>query len=226
MNTVGEGLEDFANVKMDTTVQHVDASDFRIKRDIKDIKKLFEWFSLHDSFPEVKKIISIASGVDGVKTINCHNAREVGIASMNKIIGQTFNNIKLKRADKVLSLLTLSSTIKFHDEKVPIDPILLFQRMSITKTFGDELEQFFEYELAPYSLPLFDSIGMHKTQKPAIYDFFFNVLILILITQILLISLTEDIFYIVSYGIEKKHLMLFLRNTFITYIDILVITLL
>jgi len=116
--------------------------------------------------------MSIASGVVGDKTINCHNAREVGIASMNKIIGQTFNDIKLKRVDKVLPLLTISSTIKVHDDKVPVDPILLFQRMRITKTFGDELEQFFEYELALYPLSLFDAIGMRKTQKLAIYDFF------------------------------------------------------
>jgi len=53
MNTVCEGLEDFANAKIDTTDQHVDASDSRIKIDIEDIKKLFEWFSLH-TFTEVK----------------------------------------------------------------------------------------------------------------------------------------------------------------------------
>lgn len=150
---------------MNTTNQHVDASDSLIKRDIEDIKKLFKWFLLHDPFPEVKKIMSIASEVVGDKTINCYNARKVGIVSMNKIIGQTFKNIKLKRADKVLPLLTISSTIKIHDEKVPIDPILLFQRMNITKTFGDELEKLFEYELAPYLLSLFDDIGTRKTQK-------------------------------------------------------------
>lgn len=80
----------------------------------------------------------------GDKTINCHNAREVGIASMNKLIGQTFNNIKLKRVDRVLPILTICSTIQIHDEKVAIDPILLFQRMSITKTFGDDVEKFLD----------------------------------------------------------------------------------
>lgn len=44
--------------------------------------------------------------------------------------------------------------------------------MSITKTFEDELEKFFEYELAPYPLSLFDAIGMRKTQKSSIYDCF------------------------------------------------------
>ncbi|GBM62026.1 hypothetical protein AVEN_220953-1 [Araneus ventricosus] len=39
-NTVCEGLEDLANVKMDITDKHVDASDSRVKRDTEDIKKL------------------------------------------------------------------------------------------------------------------------------------------------------------------------------------------
>ncbi|GBN63618.1 hypothetical protein AVEN_238922-1 [Araneus ventricosus] len=157
---------------MDTTDKHVDASDSCVKRYTEDIKKLLEWFLLHDPFPVVEKIISIASGVVGDEKINCHNAREVGITSMIRMFGQTFNNIKLKRVDKVLPLLTISRTIKVHDEKVPIDPVLLFQRMSITKSFEDELQTFFKYELAPYPLSLFDAIGMRKTQKSTIYDCF------------------------------------------------------
>ncbi|GBM19601.1 hypothetical protein AVEN_107281-1 [Araneus ventricosus] len=69
MNTVCEGLEDLANVKMDTTDKHVDASDSRVKRDTEDIKKLLEWFLLHDPFPVVEKIISIASGVVGDENV-------------------------------------------------------------------------------------------------------------------------------------------------------------
>ncbi|GBM31924.1 hypothetical protein AVEN_74229-1 [Araneus ventricosus] len=70
MNTVCEGLEDLANVKMDTTDKHVDASDSRVKRDTGDIKKLLEWFLLHDPFPVVEKIIFIASGVVGDEKIS------------------------------------------------------------------------------------------------------------------------------------------------------------
>ncbi|GBN28245.1 hypothetical protein AVEN_212136-1 [Araneus ventricosus] len=44
--------------------------------------------------------------------------------------------------------------------------------MSIAKSFEHELETFFKYELAPYPSSLFDAIGMHKTQKSAIYDCF------------------------------------------------------
>ena len=109
----------------------------------KDIKKLLEWFSSHDPFPEINKILSIARGVIGGNKINCHKAREAGIASMSKMMVQTFNNIKLKRSEKVLPLLAVSSTVKVHEEEAPIDPLLLFQRMSITKTFEDEIENFF-----------------------------------------------------------------------------------
>ncbi|GBM57017.1 hypothetical protein AVEN_146044-1 [Araneus ventricosus] len=154
---------------MDTSDKRVDASDSRVKRGTEDIKKLLERFLLHDPFTVVKKIISIASGVVGDEKINCHSAREVGITSMTRMFGQTFNNIELKHVDKVLSLLTISSAMKVHDEKVPIDPVL-FQRMSITEFFEDELQTFFKYELAPYPLSLFDAIGIRKTQKSAIYD--------------------------------------------------------
>lgn len=54
---------------------------------------------------------------------------------MAKMTGLTFNNIKLKRTDKVIPLLAMTSTIKVHEEKVPVDPVLLFQRMSITAAF-------------------------------------------------------------------------------------------
>ncbi|CAG9765946.1 unnamed protein product [Ceutorhynchus assimilis] len=140
MNTMCEGLEELANVRLETD-QHVDASDSRMKRDMQDINELHEWFLSHDPFPEVTKIISVASGVVGNNLINYHNTREVVTAFINKMTGQTFNNIKLKRAYKVLPLLAMSSTIKVHDKTAPMDPILLFQRMSITETFEDELKR-------------------------------------------------------------------------------------
>ena len=68
--------------------------------------------------------------------------------------------------------MAASSTVKVHKEEVPIDPVLLFQRMTITKVFEDEIEKFFVYELAPYPLSLFDAAGMRKTTKSAIYDCF------------------------------------------------------
>lgn len=90
INTVCEGLEDLANFQINTTDQHIDASDSRVKNDSKDIENLLQWF------PKGNKILSIANGVVGDDKISCHRAREIEIAVMSKMTGMTFNNIKLK----------------------------------------------------------------------------------------------------------------------------------
>jgi len=94
---------------------------------------------------------------------------------MNNMIGQHFHNIKLKRANRVLPLLTVTSSVKVHDIKVAIDPLLLFQRISVTKQFEDHLQQFLQYELVPYLLALFDDIRMRKTKKSSLFDCFIPV---------------------------------------------------
>ena len=41
--------------------------------------------------------------------------------------------IKFSRADRVLSLLTVNSNLKVHDTTMPIDSLLLFQRITVMK---------------------------------------------------------------------------------------------
>ncbi|GBM73978.1 hypothetical protein AVEN_121789-1 [Araneus ventricosus] len=142
------------------------------------------------------------------------------------MFGQTFNNIKLKHVDEVLPLLTISSAIKVHDEKVPIDPKLLFQPMSITKSFEDEFQTLFKYELAPYPLSLFYAIGMRKTQKSAIYDCFQCVNLEIDNTNTTYIIDGGYLLHRVVKDLEEIFDAIFEKYTFIMYIDILVITVL
>jgi len=175
MNGVCEGIEKLCNVNLDTTDQHIDARDSRIERDNEDVQKLIEWFTCHDPFPKINHIMSIASGIIGDDKINCYNAYEIGLIFMNNMIGQHFHNIKLKRANRVLPLLTVTSSVKVHDIKVAIDPLLLLQRISVTKQFEDHLQQVLQYELAPYPLALFDDIGMRKTKKSSLFDCFIPV---------------------------------------------------
>lgn len=47
----------------------------------------FCFVSLHDPFPDFKKVISIGSGVVSDNNINCYNARENVIASMTYLPG-------------------------------------------------------------------------------------------------------------------------------------------
>lgn len=116
--------------------------------------------------------MSIASGVTGNEKINCHDASRIGTVAMQKKVGQTFYDIKFLRADRVLSLLSVNSNVKVHNKTVPIDPLLLFQRICVIKRTNDELRNYLAYELAPFPVSLFDERGMWKTKKSVLYDSF------------------------------------------------------
>lgn len=116
--------------------------------------------------------MSLATGLIGDTTINCYKAIEIGNVAMKKMIGNNFFEVKLSRKDKVLPLATLNSAVKIHGEVVPLDPLLIFQRIAISKKNNEELEDHLKYELAPYPLSLFNEAGMRKTKKSSMYDIF------------------------------------------------------
>ena len=89
-----------------------------------------------------------------------------------KINNTNFKELRLKRSDKCLPLLTMSSNIKVDNEIVPINPLLIFQRISIMKKSQDELQNYMKYELAPYPISIFDEAGMRKNKKSGLYKIF------------------------------------------------------
>lgn len=72
------------------------------------------------------------------------------------------------------SYASLNSSIKVYNEVIPIDPLLLFQRISFTKKSDEELRDYLKYELAPYPLSIFNELGMRKSQKSLMYQMFKN----------------------------------------------------
>ncbi|KAK2579946.1 hypothetical protein KPH14_007626 [Odynerus spinipes] len=176
-----DSLTDFCSVYLATTEQHVYSRATRIARDLADMEKLKSWFKDHNPFPDTDDIISLSSGLKGAKNdnINCHEALEIGLRCLTEMSKEnengtpkTFNDVKYKRKKKITSLKALTSTIKFSDRNVTIDPSLLFQRICVLKKSDEELKAYLNYELAPYPLSLFDDKGMRKTPKAKLFDFF------------------------------------------------------
>lgn len=113
--------------------------------------------------------MSIATGVVGDKTITCYNAVTVGKLAMAKMVNSPFSDIKLSRKDRALPLSTVNSSIKINDEKVSVDPFLLFQRISINKKTDEDLKTYLQYELAPFPVAFFNEGGMRKSTKSVLY---------------------------------------------------------
>lgn len=90
----------------------------------------------------MNQIRAIDSGIIGDDKINCHKAYEIGFISMKSMIGEQFDNVKLKRSNRVLPILTVPSSVKVHNKKVAVDPLLLFQQIYITKKFDNQFQEF------------------------------------------------------------------------------------
>jgi len=168
-------MEEFCNVSFATTEQHVDSREYRIKRDVVDLEKLEAFFQRYDPFPKTDKIMSIYSGIIGGESVNCHKAYEVGKKCLESVIGNTFGNVKFQRKNKVLSLKTVQSSVKINDEIIAINPLLLFQRISLNINNQKAMENYLQYELAPFPLSLFTENGLRKNVKSQLYDEFTSI---------------------------------------------------
>lgn len=91
---------------------------------------------------------------------------------IQRIVGCDFQAVKFKRSERVLPLAIMNSSIQIQDRAVVINPITLFQRMTIAKHSDKELRDFLRYELSPYPLALFDEHGMRKGTKSSLYKAF------------------------------------------------------
>lgn len=172
-HAICSSLEEFSGVYFSSVEQHVDLLPSRQRRDQEDRKKLYVWFIDHHPFPKTDKLLSLSTGIVGGTQINCHQAEEVGRQLVAKTLRNNFADVKLRRKDKVLPLGVESSAIKINDETVPVDPLLLFQKIAIAKKDDEHLVSLLEYELAPYPLSLFNESSMRKTIKAALYDIIF-----------------------------------------------------
>lgn len=163
-------LEEFAEVVFATGEQHVDFRVSRQTRDSRDRAKIHEWFNDHPPFPKLDSLMSLSSGILGSSKINCHQALDIGTKTMQSFIGSKFGDMKQSKKNVVLSIASMSSTIKINGEKVTINPLTIFQRTVIVKKNDSDVAELLAYELTPYPLALFSEGGMRKGKKSALYD--------------------------------------------------------
>ncbi|KYM98809.1 hypothetical protein ALC62_10473 [Cyphomyrmex costatus] len=173
LHNICEAVENFSEKYFSTSEQHVEARESRIKRDEADLQKLVNWFEIHDPFPQNDCIVSLSTGMCGnSSTINCFRAREIGEQLIENIQDKKLKDIQMKRSQRVSSLASVNCTVKIQDKEVTVDPLKIFQRMTIAKQSESDLQEFLKFELSPYPLSLFCETDMRKNKKSALMNVF------------------------------------------------------
>ncbi|KAG5876962.1 hypothetical protein JTB14_027861 [Gonioctena quinquepunctata] len=139
-------VEEFCNVEAPTK-QHVEMRPTRISRDEADTQKLSNWFSKQPPFRNTDVIMSLSSRLVGDQKVNCHMARGIGKTALINVVGENFQNVKLKQKLKVVTLFSAVRIVDVGNKQVAVDPLTLFHRLCVLKQSDEEMQTFFNYEL-------------------------------------------------------------------------------
>ena len=114
---------------------------------------------------------SIATGVHAHPTVNVDKAVAIGDMILTSMNGTTPAEYTFRKKNQAVALGLKSFSIKIDGDRIQIDPLLLFQRLTTVMQSSDDLESAFKHELCSYPSALFDSsFLLHEADKPALAD--------------------------------------------------------
>jgi len=151
--------------------QHADLGKSRVARDSQDLHKILDWLKVHNPFaaPD-QKLRSISSGMtaNDDDKVTCDQAEEVGAAIHQKLDGQPFYEVTMKRSDQIRTLATLQKSLVVDKKVLSIDNNNLFHRLVIVIEQSGNLKPYFFYELTQTPSALFKDNMMRKADKPVL----------------------------------------------------------
>ena len=172
---VNNAMQEHTRVAYSTSEQHKEARETRQEKDLKDTEELIYFLKTRNPFNEDPSLHCVTTGVTAGEKVNADNARAVGDAIINSMVGQNVLDHAFKRKHQLVTINT--HTIKISGEFVQIDPQLLFQRLVTAGTRSEQLTDIFEYELCSYPTALFDTKDvMRAANKPALADAIWDLL--------------------------------------------------
>ena len=105
--------------------------------------------------------------------MNVDDAKAVGQAIIDSMVGESILKFSFKRSKQVV-LMNTRNSIKIDDEQVQIDPQLLFQRLATAANNMGEATVL-SYELTSVPSSLFDGNGlMGELHKSTLADFIWD----------------------------------------------------
>ncbi|KAG1695752.1 Alpha-catulin [Nymphon striatum] len=117
-------------------------------------------------------IVCLSTGMVAGKIVNCDNAFEVGCIAASDMTNGNFSDVKFKRNDKVKNIASMTNTVTIRNERVTINPAVLFSRITCILRDSSEMEVYLSYELAPQPPSHFLDGLMRKSPKSTLGQLF------------------------------------------------------
>ena len=120
------------DMKTKASEQHIELGKSRCKHDFQDVHKILEWFNEHEPFDvQEVKLRSLSSRLTTTEGdgINPDKAEEVGLKIQLQLNGLNAAEVSIKRRDHIKPLADLKPRIQVDQQKLNINPIILFSRL-------------------------------------------------------------------------------------------------
>ena len=165
---VNFAMQELTGVNYNTSEQHKDTSKSRQHRDTEDTYKLIEAFKEWDPFGSEPSLHNIVNGVTAHDKVNVDQAKHVGQTIIRSMVGEKVTEYSFRRKNQAVTLGS-KATVVISGDSVPVDPQLLFQRLSIiaTREEQDDPAALFKYELCSHPTALFDNVGLPRQPNKA-----------------------------------------------------------
>ena len=151
---INNAMQGLTGVEYVTNEQHKEATAARIRRDMDDVTKLIEFLERRNPFTKNLELRNIATGVTAMSHINVEKAYSIGEQILKQMTGKTVKDHTFKMKEQAQTMD--SKVIECGQDKVHIDPQLLFQRLVIvTKRSTEDMASIFRYELSVFPMVLF-----------------------------------------------------------------------
>ena len=168
---VHNAMTQFTGLDHQTSEQHAELGDSRIRRDMTDQQKVLTWFESRNPFERQNNLLcSLSSGLtaENDDEVNCDEVECVGYSIQQQMDGQFFTNITIRKKAAVKDLSSLQQGVRVDGESVTVSCTNLFNRLVLLAERQSDMSVYFAYELTPVPASLFKDNMMRKPDKASL----------------------------------------------------------
>ena len=152
---LNEAIQSLCGVEYTTSEQHKETTCSRRTRDYNDAVVIAQYIVERDPFQIAEDLVSIETGEVSAQS-DVYLAKEIGERIIHGMEGKDMEEYSYSNKAKC-KLMSSDNELKVDDDIVPVDPQLLFQRMSlaVSRDNSIDIKAVFQYELSTLPASLF-----------------------------------------------------------------------